>query len=172
MGAKFYGAFWCSHCYDQKVQFGAQAAELLPYVECFPDGYRCVRALHRHALMHSRRGLVCHATGASHLRPTNVFLTCRLSQPTLKNSPNFSRWRESSTHGRARGRVTLYWNSVWVSWGLPASIEEHCLVISPPPKTQQRGYSLPTACHLSLSITYHLVLSHRPFCCLALRESD
>jgi len=40
VGAKFYGAFWCSHCYDQKVQFGAQAAELLPYVECFPDGYR------------------------------------------------------------------------------------------------------------------------------------
>jgi hypothetical protein len=50
VGAKFYGAFWCSHCYDQKVQFGAQAAELLPYVECFPDGYRCVRALHRHTV--------------------------------------------------------------------------------------------------------------------------
>jgi hypothetical protein len=41
-GAKFYGAFWCSHCFDQKVQFGAEAAALLPYVECFPEGYRRV----------------------------------------------------------------------------------------------------------------------------------
>lgn len=32
-GAVFYGAFWCSHCQDQKKAFGT-AAELLPYVEC------------------------------------------------------------------------------------------------------------------------------------------
>ncbi len=32
-GAKFYGAFWCSHCQAQKAMFGS-AAGLLPYVEC------------------------------------------------------------------------------------------------------------------------------------------
>ena len=32
-GAKFYGAFWCPHCKDQKSSFGT-AQNLLPYVEC------------------------------------------------------------------------------------------------------------------------------------------
>lgn len=32
-GAKFYGAFWCPHCEDQKKMFGT-AARYLPYVEC------------------------------------------------------------------------------------------------------------------------------------------
>lgn len=32
-GAKFYGAFWCPHCAEQKRAFGA-AQKLLPYVEC------------------------------------------------------------------------------------------------------------------------------------------
>ena len=37
-GAKFYGAFWCSHCENQKQAFGS-AADKLPYVECSaPDG--------------------------------------------------------------------------------------------------------------------------------------
>lgn len=37
-GAIFYGAFWCSHCNDQKEVFGS-SAKLLPYVECStPDG--------------------------------------------------------------------------------------------------------------------------------------
>ena len=44
-GARFYGAFWCSHCFEQKVAFGAAAAKELPYVECYPDGFRKVRAL-------------------------------------------------------------------------------------------------------------------------------
>ncbi|KAL2457656.1 Thiol-disulfide oxidoreductase LTO1 [Forsythia ovata] len=38
IGAKLYGAFWCSHCFEQKEMFGREAAELLDYVECFPDG--------------------------------------------------------------------------------------------------------------------------------------
>ena len=37
-GAKMYGAFWCSHCEDQKETFGAGAE--IPYVECFPDGWK------------------------------------------------------------------------------------------------------------------------------------
>jgi len=32
-GAKFYGAFWCPHCSEQKKLFGA-SVKLLPYVEC------------------------------------------------------------------------------------------------------------------------------------------
>lgn len=34
-GAKFYGAYWCPHCADQKAMFG-RAAELLAYIECDP----------------------------------------------------------------------------------------------------------------------------------------
>ncbi|MBA0551602.1 hypothetical protein Golob_022478, partial [Gossypium lobatum] len=40
IGAKMYGAFWCSHCLEQKEMFGREAAKLLDYIECFPDGYK------------------------------------------------------------------------------------------------------------------------------------
>lgn len=37
-GVIFYGAFWCSHCQNQKALFGS-SAKLLSYVECStPDG--------------------------------------------------------------------------------------------------------------------------------------
>lgn len=37
-GAKFYGAFWCTHCQAQKEAFGS-SKKYLPYVECSsPDG--------------------------------------------------------------------------------------------------------------------------------------
>ena len=37
-GIKFYGAFWCSHCQNEKHLFGS-AARYLPYIECSaPDG--------------------------------------------------------------------------------------------------------------------------------------
>jgi uncharacterized membrane protein len=39
IGAKFYGAYWCQHCQEQKKYFGS-AAERLPYVECSPGGQR------------------------------------------------------------------------------------------------------------------------------------
>lgn len=32
-GTKFYGAFWCPHCQEQKALFG-KSAKNLPYVEC------------------------------------------------------------------------------------------------------------------------------------------
>jgi hypothetical protein len=36
-GTKFYGAFWCPHCQNQKREFGS-SADFLPYVECsLPD---------------------------------------------------------------------------------------------------------------------------------------
>lgn len=37
-GAKMYGAYWCSHCYDQKLLFGAEASKELAYIECYPGG--------------------------------------------------------------------------------------------------------------------------------------
>lgn len=37
-GAKFYGAFWCPHCKEQKEMF-SHATSSLPYIECStPDG--------------------------------------------------------------------------------------------------------------------------------------
>lgn len=35
--AKFYGAFWCPHCEQQKRVFGT-SADRLPYIECSPGG--------------------------------------------------------------------------------------------------------------------------------------
>ncbi|PON82681.1 Vitamin K epoxide reductase [Trema orientale] len=40
IGAKMYGAFWCSHCLEQKEMFGREAVKLLNYVECFPNGFK------------------------------------------------------------------------------------------------------------------------------------
>jgi hypothetical protein len=37
-GSKFYGAYWCSHCQNQKDMFG-KSKKYLPYVECStPNG--------------------------------------------------------------------------------------------------------------------------------------
>jgi glutaredoxin len=44
-GAKFYGAYWCSHCQKQKSLFGAKAAASLPYIECAADGENSQRQL-------------------------------------------------------------------------------------------------------------------------------
>lgn len=37
-GAKMYGAYYCSHCYDQKQLFGKEASKDIPYLECVPGG--------------------------------------------------------------------------------------------------------------------------------------
>ncbi len=36
-GAKFYGAYWCPHCANQKKLFG-KSAKKLPYIECAIPG--------------------------------------------------------------------------------------------------------------------------------------
>jgi glutaredoxin len=46
-GVKFYGAYWCSHCKNQKSLFGAVAATKLPYIECAKDGENSQRQLCR-----------------------------------------------------------------------------------------------------------------------------
>lgn len=35
---KMYGAYWCSHCNNQKQKFGAEAAKIFPYIECDKEG--------------------------------------------------------------------------------------------------------------------------------------
>ena len=42
-GAKFYGAYWCPHCIEQKEQFGA-AISSVPYIECEDDPNQCAAA--------------------------------------------------------------------------------------------------------------------------------
>ncbi len=43
-GARFYGAYWCPACKQQKALFEA-SAERLPYVECTPNGRKGVHSL-------------------------------------------------------------------------------------------------------------------------------
>ena len=38
LNTRFFGAFWCSHCFDQKQAMGKQAMAKIPYVECSRDG--------------------------------------------------------------------------------------------------------------------------------------
>jgi hypothetical protein len=38
LDAKMYGAYWCSHCLDQKKLFGKQAFAKIQYVECSKEG--------------------------------------------------------------------------------------------------------------------------------------
>ncbi|MGB0513851.1 MAG: vitamin K epoxide reductase family protein [Wenzhouxiangellaceae bacterium] len=48
-GAKYYGAYWCPNCQEQRRVFG-RSADRLPYVECSPNGrgamvaFECVAA--------------------------------------------------------------------------------------------------------------------------------
>ncbi len=42
-GAKMYGAYWCSHCQDQKKMFGA-SMKYIDYIECTQEQEECDRA--------------------------------------------------------------------------------------------------------------------------------
>ena len=39
-GAKMYGAYWCTHCFDQKQRLGKRAWAMLDYVECDRHGVK------------------------------------------------------------------------------------------------------------------------------------
>lgn len=45
LDSKFFGAFWCSHCYEQKQTLGKQAMAKIPYIECDKDGKNSQRGL-------------------------------------------------------------------------------------------------------------------------------
>lgn len=38
LNSKMYGAYWCSHCFDQKEALGKEAFAKISYVECSKDG--------------------------------------------------------------------------------------------------------------------------------------
>lgn len=39
LDARMFGAFWCSHCYDQKQALGYEAMQSIPYIECDREGF-------------------------------------------------------------------------------------------------------------------------------------
>ncbi len=43
LDARMFGAFWCSHCYDQKQALGYEAMQTIPYIECDREGYNSKR---------------------------------------------------------------------------------------------------------------------------------
>jgi uncharacterized membrane protein len=38
LNTRFFGAFWCGHCFDQKQELGKEAMAKIPYIECSKDG--------------------------------------------------------------------------------------------------------------------------------------
>jgi len=38
LNSRMYGAYWCSHCFDQKMTLGKEAFNVVKYVECAKDG--------------------------------------------------------------------------------------------------------------------------------------
>lgn len=47
LDSHFYGAYWCSHCYNQKQELGMEAMAKLPYIECDKEGVDSQYALCR-----------------------------------------------------------------------------------------------------------------------------
>jgi uncharacterized membrane protein len=45
LNAKMYGAYWCSHCYEQKERLGKEAFARVQYIECSQDGKNSQRSL-------------------------------------------------------------------------------------------------------------------------------
>jgi hypothetical protein len=38
LNTRFFGAYWCSHCYEQKERLGKEAMNKIPYIECSREG--------------------------------------------------------------------------------------------------------------------------------------
>lgn len=38
LNTRFFGAYWCSHCYEQKERLGKEAMTKIPYIECSREG--------------------------------------------------------------------------------------------------------------------------------------
>lgn len=44
-GGRMFGAFWCSHCINQKETLGREAMQIVPYIECDAEGSKSQREL-------------------------------------------------------------------------------------------------------------------------------
>lgn len=45
LDARMFGAYWCSHCYEQKQRMGLEAMQRIPYIECAKEGLNSQKAL-------------------------------------------------------------------------------------------------------------------------------
>ena len=45
LDGKMYGAYWCSHCNNQKKTFGNEAYSAIPYIECDKEGFNSQNTL-------------------------------------------------------------------------------------------------------------------------------
>lgn len=45
LDTRFFGAYWCSHCYEQKEAMGLEAMRGIPYIECAKEGLNSQRDL-------------------------------------------------------------------------------------------------------------------------------
>jgi uncharacterized membrane protein len=72
-GAQMYGAFWCSHCLDQKEAFGAEAMAAFPYVECFPGGWRAGEEMAPACAAAAVKGFPTWVAGAERLEGEQTF---------------------------------------------------------------------------------------------------
>ncbi len=45
LDGKMYGAYWCSHCNNQKKEFGSEACKSIQYIECDREGYNSENTL-------------------------------------------------------------------------------------------------------------------------------
>jgi len=45
LNTRFFGAYWCSHCYDQKQRLGKEAMANVEYIECSKEGLNSQNAL-------------------------------------------------------------------------------------------------------------------------------
>jgi uncharacterized membrane protein len=90
-GARMYGAFWCSHCYDQKQTFGEEAMAAFPYVECYPEGLHKVgcglwAVSLLLAAVSAAAGRVCGCQQAGGVPPAHL-PPCRAHLPCLPACP-------------------------------------------------------------------------------------
>jgi uncharacterized membrane protein len=88
-GAKFYGAFWCSHCFEQKQAFGIAAQPELPYVECYPDGFR----------RDTRPAPVCVAAGVE------GFPSWKIGGKMYEGEKTFDELEEALKRAQAKGAI-------------------------------------------------------------------
>ena len=88
-GAEMFGAFWCSHCLEQRQAFGIAAQADLPYVECYPDGFR----------RGTRPAAACVAAGVE------GFPSWRISGKMYEGERSFDELEEALKRAQARGAI-------------------------------------------------------------------
>lgn len=88
-GAEMFGAFWCSHCFEQKQAFGVAAQADLPYVECYPDGFR----------RGTRPAAACVAAGVE------GFPSWRIGGKMYEGEKSFDELEEALRRAEAKGAI-------------------------------------------------------------------